>query len=167
MIFPKPTLLLPLAAAALLTACDLPFLADEEAKIEAKRQAEGQAVGSGCRYSARPLEECYGMNPKMSKAAIFAGWREMDAYMRDNNIAPVLPPKEEPAPKAAEAAPAAEEKPKTAEVPAGKAGTPAPAAAAAAAAATPLPPPPIKRGISVHGRGRRVAAKPTEETPEG
>lgn len=82
-----------IASALLLSACDLSFL-DEEAKIEAKKQAEGMAVGSGCRYSSRPLEDCYGMNPKMSKAAILNGWREMDAYMRENNIVSATPPGE-------------------------------------------------------------------------
>jgi len=31
------------------------------------------------------------MNPKALKAAIYAGWRDMDAYMRDNNIQAVVP----------------------------------------------------------------------------
>ena len=124
--FNKRSIFLLAASSLLLAGCDLPFLADQEAKLEAKRQAEGMAVGSGCRYSGRALEECYGMNPKMSKAAIFNGWREMDGYMRENNIqvvAPEIPepavkpaPAEEPKPKAAEA-PASEEKPKAAEAP--------------------------------------------------
>lgn len=120
----KSATLLLACSTLLLAACDLPFLGDQEAKIEAKRQAEGMAVGSGCRYSGRPLEECYGMNPKMSKAAIFAGWREMDGYMRENNIqvvspeAPEAPENKNNAatvkPKAAEAS-SVEEKSKAAE----------------------------------------------------
>ena len=106
----------------LLAACDLPFLNDDEARIEAKREAEGKAVGSGCRYSGRALEDCYGMNPKMSKAAMLAGWRDMDGYMRENNIQIVSPDtgeqkNEEAKPKAAEA-PAAEDKAKAVEAPA-------------------------------------------------
>ena len=50
------------------------------------REAEGRAVGSGCRYSGRSLEECYETNRRESKAAIFAGWRDMDGYMRENQI---------------------------------------------------------------------------------
>jgi hypothetical protein len=123
------------APALLLSACDLSFL-DEEAKIEAKKQAEGMAVGSGCRYSSRPLEDCYSMNPKMSKAAILNGWREMDAYMRENNIVSATPPGEAAAPakKAEEAADAeapAAEPAKAAEAP--------PEAAAPEAAKTPAP----------------------------
>lgn len=100
----RNTLLLAIST-LLLTACNLPFLNDEEAKIEAKREAEGKAIGSGCRYSGRPLEECYGLNPKTSKAAMFAGWRDMDGYMRENNIQTASPEPETPAekPKAADA----------------------------------------------------------------
>jgi hypothetical protein len=31
------------------------------------------------------------MNPKAVKAAVYAGWRDMDAYMRENNIKAVVP----------------------------------------------------------------------------
>lgn len=112
-----------------LAACDLLGLNDD-ARIAAAREAEGKAVGAACRYSGRALEECYGMNPKTSKAAIFAGWRDMDGYMRENNIRIVSPEStEEPepakaveqAPKAAEALPPpTEDKPKAAEAPAKK-----------------------------------------------
>lgn len=114
-----------------LAACDLLGLNDD-ARIAAAREAEGKAVGAACRYSARALEECYGMNPKTSKAAIFAGWRDMDGYMRENNIQVVSPegaeepqpakagPAVEQAPKAAEAASPADEKPKAAEADAKK-----------------------------------------------
>lgn len=114
--------------------------------MEARRQAEGMAVGSGCRYSARPLEECYGMNPKMSKAAIFAGWRDMDAYMRENNIQAVAPESEVPEakPKAAESAPA-EQKPKAAEAP------PAPEKPQAAEA--------IKEEPALQGGGKRKVSR--------
>ncbi|MDO8932492.1 MAG: hypothetical protein Q7U97_08870 [Rhodocyclaceae bacterium] len=110
----------------LLAACEVPFLSDEEAKIEARREAEGKAIGSACRHAGRPIEECYERSPKTSKAAIFAGWRDMDGYMRENNIQIVSPDVPEPPakqgetaeekPKAA-AAPPAEEKPKTAGAP--------------------------------------------------
>jgi hypothetical protein len=121
-IIDKRTLSLLLSSTLLLAACDIPFLGDEEAKIEAKRQAEGMAIGSGCRYSSRLIEECYTMNPKVSKAAILNGWREMDAYMRENNIVVAGPEAPDAAKKsdaeapkpAAEAAPAAEA-PKAAE----------------------------------------------------
>jgi hypothetical protein len=118
------TLCLFFSSTLLLAACDVPFLSDEQAKIEAKRQAEGMAIGSGCRYSSRLIEDCYTMNPKTSKAAILNGWRDMDAYMRENNIVVANPENPEGAkkneaeeaakPKNAEAAPAPEA-PKAAE----------------------------------------------------
>jgi hypothetical protein len=86
---------------------------EDPAKIEAAREAEGRAVGGACRHSGRALEDCYKLNAKASKAAIYAGWRDMDAYMRENNIAVVpsgnAPARKAPAPEPApvEAAPTA------------------------------------------------------------
>ncbi|MBK8119590.1 MAG: hypothetical protein IPK39_10670 [Sulfuritalea sp.] len=59
---------------------------ENQAAEQAREEAEGKAVGGGCRQTARPLEECYQNNRKSSKAAIYAGWRDMDAYMRENKI---------------------------------------------------------------------------------
>ncbi|MDD5177042.1 MAG: hypothetical protein PHQ05_11540 [Sterolibacterium sp.] len=68
-----------------LTACEQLGL-DDQAKIAAAREAEGRAIGNACRQTGRVLEECYALNPKYQKAAIFAGWRDMDGYMRENKI---------------------------------------------------------------------------------
>ena len=68
-----------------LAGCDLSAL-DNSAQIEAKKMADGQAIGSGCRHAMRSIEACYQNHPKASKAAIFEGWREMDGYMREKNI---------------------------------------------------------------------------------
>jgi hypothetical protein len=57
----------------------------------ARAEAEGKAMGSACRQGGRALEDCYQINAKASKAAIFTGWREMDAYMRENKIEEVKP----------------------------------------------------------------------------
>ena len=64
-----------------LAACEQLGL-DDQAKIAAAREADGRAIGNACRQTGRVLEECYALNPKYQKAAIFAGWREMDGYMR-------------------------------------------------------------------------------------
>ena len=77
-------------AANVLSGCELLGMEDP-AKIAAAKEAEGKAVGGACRHSGRALEDCYLMNPKAVKAAIFAGWRDMDAYMRDNKIDAVQP----------------------------------------------------------------------------
>ncbi len=86
------------AALVLCLAVASPFLGgcellgmEDPAKIAAAKEAEGKAVGGACRHSGRALEDCYLMNPKAVKAAIFAGWRDMDAYMRDNKIDAVVP----------------------------------------------------------------------------
>ncbi|GGY28424.1 hypothetical protein [Paludibacterium paludis] len=40
-----------------------------------------KAIGAACRQTGRSLEECYLRNPDADKAAIYAGWREMQEYM--------------------------------------------------------------------------------------
>jgi hypothetical protein len=77
-----------LAAAAvllLLSGCDkIPGLGPDPRV--AQREEESKAIGGACRHALRGLEDCYTLNPKASKAAIFAGWKEMDAYMRENKL---------------------------------------------------------------------------------
>ena len=73
-----------LALTLLLAGCDLEaLLADPKV---AQREADAKAIGSACRYGMRSIEDCYIMNDKASKAAVFTGWKEMDQYMRDNKI---------------------------------------------------------------------------------
>jgi len=82
-------LLLALPLAFSLTACDQiqrQVLGEDPAAKAAKQEAEGKAVGGACRHALRGLEDCYTLNPKASKAAVFAGWKEMDAYMRENKL---------------------------------------------------------------------------------
>ena len=79
--------------AGLLAGCEQLGI-DDPAKVAAAKEAEGKAVGSACRHALRAIEDCYALNPKAQKAAVFAGWREMDEYMRENKldgIAPVVP----------------------------------------------------------------------------
>ncbi len=79
-----PRLLLIPVLALLLAACDIPGLGPDP-RI-AMREAEGKAIGGACRYALRGIEECYQLNPKALKTAVFEGWREMDQYMRENKI---------------------------------------------------------------------------------
>jgi len=105
-----PLLLIPLA----LVACEQLGL-DDQAKIAAAREADGRAIGNACRQTGRVLEECYALNPKYQKAAIFAGWRDMDGYMRENKIENAERPGTESKSsdaKASESRPSAAEKPK-------------------------------------------------------
>lgn len=55
-------------------------------QIAAKKEAEARAIGSACRHAVRSIEDCFNSNPKAGKAAVFAGWKEMDQYMRENEI---------------------------------------------------------------------------------
>lgn len=75
---------------ALLVGCEQLGLENQAAE-QAREEAEGKAIGGGCRQTGRPLEECYQNNRKASKAAIYAGWREMDTYMRENKIEEIKP----------------------------------------------------------------------------
>jgi len=100
---------------------------EDPAAKAAKQEAEGKAVGGACRQSGRAIEDCYSVYSWLPKDSVYAGWREMDVYMRENQIetiSPVLPPAPPPedpaakkkkkkkadgeAPKEGEAAPAGE-----------------------------------------------------------
>ncbi|MCV2369521.1 hypothetical protein [Roseateles oligotrophus] len=84
---------LPLFALVLLTGCEQLGIEDP-AKLLAIKEAEGKAIGSACRHALRAIEDCYTLNPKAQKAAVFNGWKEMDEYMRENKlegVAPVVP----------------------------------------------------------------------------
>jgi hypothetical protein len=67
-----------------LAGCDLEALLADPKVVQ--READAKAIGSACRYGMRSIEDCYTMNEKASKAAVFFGWKEMDQYMRDNKI---------------------------------------------------------------------------------
>ena len=83
--------LLPLLAATLLLAgCEMLGMESTE-KLAAAKDAEGRAVGGACRHAGRAIEDCYAMNRKADKAAVFAGWREMNDYMRENKLEAVVP----------------------------------------------------------------------------
>ncbi len=105
----RTTLLAALPLLVLLAGCDQLGI-ETPAQTQARAEAEGKAIGGGCRHAGRALEDCYENNKRASKAAIFSGWRDMDAYMRENRIEVVAPaPAEDeaaPDPKAEAAKPA-------------------------------------------------------------
>ena len=72
------------AAVLLLAGCEIPGIWPDP-RI-AQREEESKAIGGACRHALRGLEDCYTLNPKASKASVFAGWKEMDAYMRENKL---------------------------------------------------------------------------------
>ena len=88
-----------------LSACDFiqQEMGIENPGVKAERDdAEGRAVGGACRQSGRAIEDCYAVYGWLPKASIYEGWRDMDAYMRENKletVAPQLPPVQPPAPR--------------------------------------------------------------------
>ena len=88
--------LLLLCAPLWLAGCDQLGI-ESATTLAARKEADGKAVGGACRHAGRAIEDCYGMNKKADRAAVFAGWREMNDYMRENNIEAVLPQQLAPA----------------------------------------------------------------------
>lgn len=70
---------------SLLAGCDALGI-ETATQIAAKKEAEARAIGSACRHAVRSIEDCFNSHPRAGKAAVFAGWREMDEYMRENAI---------------------------------------------------------------------------------
>ena len=73
------------AAASLLSGCEALGI-ETATQINAKKDAEGKAIGSACRHAVKSIEVCFSSYPRAGKAAVFAGWREMDQYMRENAV---------------------------------------------------------------------------------
>lgn len=97
----RPALSALIAAATLaLAGCDQLGIESPE-KVAAARAAEGSAIGGACRHAGRAIEDCYSLNKKADKAAIFAGWRDMNDYMRENKIEAVPPQLDNPMPETA------------------------------------------------------------------
>ena len=91
---PRRALVALVIASSSLAGCDMlgnVLGIESPEKVAAARDAEGKAIGGACRNAARAIEDCFALNRKADKAAIFAGWREMNDYMRENKIDPVAP----------------------------------------------------------------------------
>lgn len=87
----RPILSLAFALAlTLLSGCEMLGIESSD-KLAARKESEGKAVGSACRHALRAIEDCYALNPKAVKAAVFGGWREMDEYMRENKLEGIAP----------------------------------------------------------------------------
>ena len=78
------------ALAGFLSGCEQLGIESPE-KIAAAREADGKAIGAACRHAGRAIEDCYALNRKSERAAIFEGWRDMNDYMRENKIDAVAP----------------------------------------------------------------------------
>ena len=102
---PFAPLLLPVVCLAL-AGCDQLGI-ESASTLKARTEADGKAIGGACRHAGRAIEDCYTLNKKADKAAVFAGWREMNEYMTENKlepVVPVIPPEPPKPPKVAKAA---------------------------------------------------------------
>ena len=84
------TALLLCALAALAGGCDQLGI-ESVASQAARREADGKAVGGACRHAGRAIEDCYALNRKVDRAAIYEGWRDMNEYMLEHKLEPVPP----------------------------------------------------------------------------
>jgi len=98
-----PATLLLLVLCLLAPGCDQLGI-ESPAKASARLEADGKAIGGACRHAGRAIEDCYTLNKKADKAAMYAGWREMSEYMRENKLEPVVPVIPPEPPKQAKAA---------------------------------------------------------------
>ena len=79
-----------LALCLLASGCDQLGI-ETPAVAKANKEADAKATGGACRHAARAIEDCYTLNKRSDKAAMYAGWREMNEYMRENKLEPVVP----------------------------------------------------------------------------
>ena len=101
------TSLLLIALAMLAGGCDQLGI-ESTSVVAARKEADGKAVGGACRHAGRAIEDCYTLNKKAERAAVYTGWREMNEYMRENKIEPVAPVIKPEPPKVAAVDPDAE-----------------------------------------------------------
>lgn len=87
-----------LCAAVTLAGCDQLGIETPQKQTE-RKMAEAKAVGGACRHALRAIEDCYTLNPKADKSAVYEGWREMDEYMRENSLEGIPPVVPRPDPK--------------------------------------------------------------------
>jgi len=73
-----------IAMTLLIAGCDMLGLGPDP-RI-AQRESDARAIGGACRYALRGIEDCYRLNERAPKTAVFEGWKEMDQYMRENKI---------------------------------------------------------------------------------
>ena len=79
----------------LLSGCDMiqQQLGLEDPNEKAARtDAEGRAVGGGCRQSGRAIEDCYTIYSWLPQSPIYEGWRDLDAYMPAHKLETIDPP---------------------------------------------------------------------------
>jgi hypothetical protein len=115
------SLALLIALSPTLVACDALGIETASA-MAARKESEGKAIGGACRHAGRAIEDCYALNKKADKSAVFAGWREMNDYMRENKIDAVAPAVGKPEDVAAKVHDSSAQDGETSDEPTGKGG---------------------------------------------
>ena len=90
----RPVFIVITLSTVLLSGCDMLGGAlgiESPEKVAAAREADGKAIGGACRHAGRAIEDCYALNKRADKSSVFAGWRDMNDYMRENKIESVAP----------------------------------------------------------------------------
>jgi hypothetical protein len=87
-----------LALCCLLSACDKGDPNKDADRDLSIKEGNARATGGACRHAGRALEDCYIMNPESDRASVFAGWKDMNDYMRENKMEEVKPLLEKPKP---------------------------------------------------------------------
>ncbi|MBV1776385.1 hypothetical protein KSF73_11750 [Burkholderiaceae bacterium DAT-1] len=65
-------------------------------EITNQAKFNGRAIGAACRQSGRSLEDCFQRNPRVARADIFSGWKEMNEYMMAKKLEIIPPPPDKP-----------------------------------------------------------------------
>lgn len=89
--FSRFACLLAVACCGLITACDRGDASKDAERELSIKEGDARATGSACRHAGRALEDCYKLNPESGRASVFAGWRDMNDYMRENKMEEVKP----------------------------------------------------------------------------
>jgi hypothetical protein len=89
--FSQLAFLLALACSGLISGCDKGDANKDSDRELSLKEGDARATGSACRQAGRALEDCYKMNPDSDRASVFAGWRDMNDYMRENKMEDVKP----------------------------------------------------------------------------
>jgi len=96
--FSSITISVLLSLCALLSACDKGDSNKDADRDLSIKEGNARATGGACRHAGRALEDCYILNPESDRASVFAGWKEMNDYMRENKMEEVKPLLEKPKP---------------------------------------------------------------------
>jgi len=89
--FARIALLSILALCCALSGCDRGDSNKDADRDLSIKEGDARATGGACRHAGRALEDCFALNPESDRASVFAGWKDMNDYMRENKMDEVKP----------------------------------------------------------------------------